>query len=71
VRRRWDLEGLREAVLRSQDERRLVARALATGHRHRWDWVPSAEGGFVGGGDDLYAVQRARRLERAPGRSAG
>ena len=33
VRRRWDLGALRDAVLRSQDERRLVARALATGRR--------------------------------------
>ncbi|HZB76096.1 MAG TPA: hypothetical protein VE526_07725, partial [Solirubrobacteraceae bacterium] len=71
VRRRWDLEGLRDAVLRSQDERRLVARALATGRRHRWDRVPSADGAVVEGGDDLYAVQRARRLESTRGPRAG
>jgi len=69
VRRRWDLDALRDAVLRSQDERRLVARALATGRRHSWEWVPPVEGGFVrSGDDDLYAVQRGRRLDSTPGR---
>ena len=69
VRRRWDLDALRDAVLRSQDERHLVARALATGRRHRWGWVPPAEDGFVRGGDDLYDVQRRRRLDSPTGRS--
>ena len=69
VRRRWDLGALRDAVLRSQDERRLVAQALATGRRHRWGWVPPSEDGFVRGGDDLYAVQRRRRLDSPTGGS--
>ena len=49
VARRWDLDALREAVLHSQDERRLVARALGTGRRERWSYVPPPDAGLRGG----------------------
>jgi choline-sulfatase len=38
--RRWDLAGLREQVLESQAQRRLVAAALATGAHTPWDHQP-------------------------------
>jgi choline-sulfatase len=66
VQRRWDLDSLREAVLRSQDERRVVARALGTGRAENWSYVPPPDAGFVQGRDDLYAVQRRLRLDAVP-----
>ena len=63
VERRWDLDALRAEVLHSQDERRVVARALRTGRVERWSHVPPSEAGYVQGGDDLYALQRRMRLE--------
>jgi choline-sulfatase len=66
VQRRWDLEALHAAVLRSQDERRLVARALGTGRAENWSYVPPPDAGFVQGRDDLYAVQRRLRLDAVP-----
>jgi choline-sulfatase len=63
VERRWDMPALNEAVLRSQDERRLVVDALRNGRRPGWSFVPRAAAEFVGGSDDLYEFQRRARLE--------
>ena len=71
VRRRWDLGALREEVLHSQAERRLVARALNAGARTDWTYVPPADAGFVRGADDLYAVQRRLRLDGTTEGSGG
>lgn len=65
VLRRWDLDDLRDAVLRSQDERRVVVRALREGRGADWTYVPPPDAGFVQGRDDLYAVQRRLRLDAA------
>jgi choline-sulfatase len=70
VERRWDMTALREAVLRSQDERRLVIDALRRGTPPRWSFVPGADASMVGGGDDLYEFHRRARLD-APGRRPG
>jgi choline-sulfatase len=67
VRRRWGLRGLNEAVLRSQEQRRVVVAGLCRGRPPRWSFVPDAGDGFVGGSDDLYEFQRRARLD-APGR---
>ncbi|KAL2869805.1 putative choline sulfatase [Aspergillus lucknowensis] len=40
VRARWDLESIREDVLRSQRRRRLVYSSLIKGHPEIWDWEP-------------------------------
>ena len=40
--RRWDLPALHAAVLRSQDERRLVVEALRSGRPAPWSFVPAA-----------------------------
>ena len=69
VERRWDMPALRDAVLRSQDERRFVVEALRRGTRPRWSFVPTAQADFVGGSDDLYEFQRRARLD-APVASA-
>jgi choline-sulfatase len=66
VARRWDMPTLRDAVLRSQDERRVVVDALRRGRSASWSFVPGADAEFVGGRDDLYAFQRRARLD-APG----
>jgi len=41
--RRWDMQLLRERVLRSQADRRLVARGLATGDHTPWDFQPHVD----------------------------
>ena len=66
VSRRWDMPALRDAVLRSQDERRVVVDALRRGRSASWSFVPQADAEFVGGRDDLYEFQRRARLD-APG----
>ncbi|KAJ0425091.1 alkaline-phosphatase-like protein [Aspergillus carlsbadensis] len=40
VHTRWDLESIREDVLRSQRRRRLVYSSLIKGHPQIWDWEP-------------------------------
>jgi choline-sulfatase len=67
VERRWDMPALHAAVLRSQEERRLVVAALNTGRPASWNFVPRSDGEYVGGKDDLYEFQRRARLD-APGR---
>jgi choline-sulfatase len=41
--RRWDLEGLRSAVIDSQRRRRLVHRALTAGRITPWDYEPRSD----------------------------
>jgi choline-sulfatase len=67
VERRWDMPALHAAVLRSQEERRLVVAALNTGRPASWSFVPRSDGVYIGGKDDLYERQRRARLD-APGR---
>ena len=63
VRRRWDMPALRAQVLRSQDERRLVVKALRRGRPASWSFDPGAAAEFVRGRDDLYEFQRRARLD--------
>jgi choline-sulfatase len=65
--RRWDLGALRERVLQSQEERRLVAGALRAGRPTSWNFLPRADGEYVRGRDDLYALQRRARLDAPDG----
>jgi choline-sulfatase len=67
VERRWDMPALHAAVLRSQEERRLVVAALNEGRPTSWNFVPRADAEYVGGKEDLYEFQRRARLD-APGR---
>jgi choline-sulfatase len=60
---RWDLPALKAAVLRSQEERRLVASALDTGRPTSWNYIPRSDGAYVTGNDDLYELQRRARLD--------
>jgi choline-sulfatase len=66
VARRWDLAGLKSAVLRSQEERRIVVSALRHGRPPRWDHVPANDARYVRGKDDLYELQRRARLDAPP-----
>jgi choline-sulfatase len=63
VQRRWDMPLLREQVLRSQDERRLVVEALHVGRPASWNFVPQPDREFVQGRADLYEFQRQARVE--------
>jgi choline-sulfatase len=65
VRRRWDLEALREQVLASQERRRLVARALAEGKPPVWDYSPpdDSRDRYVRG-EDFWAPFGQARLRR-------
>jgi choline-sulfatase len=67
VERRWDMPALHAAVLRSQEERRLVLAGLRRGVPPRWSFLPRADAEYVSGDDDLYERQRRSRLD-APGR---
>ena len=61
---RWDLERLDAAVRASQQARRLVARALATGTLTSWDH-PTLEpdGPYIRSGQDFWSrLERARRV---------
>jgi choline-sulfatase len=58
---RWDLVELDREVRASQERRRLVARALATGDVTDWDH-PDGEGPYIRTGDDFWeTLERARR----------
>jgi choline-sulfatase len=63
VERRWDLPALHAAVLRSQEERRLVVDALRSGRPAPWSFVPEPDGPRLQGADDLYEFQRRARLD--------
>jgi len=63
VERRWDLPTLREQVLRSQSERRVVVEALRVGQPASWNFLPRSDHEYVRGRDDLYELQRRARLD--------
>ena len=69
---RWDLPALRAEVLASQRQRRLVARALATGTITRWDHMApdDAPDRYISSGRDFWGALEQARLaapdERAP-----
>jgi hypothetical protein len=65
VGRGWDLEALERRVFASQRERRLIMQGLAEGPATTWAFAPSAaaSSGYVGGGADLYEIQRRARLD--------
>jgi choline-sulfatase len=63
VERHWDLPALHAAVLRSQEERRLVVDALRRGRPARWSFVPESDVPLLQGADDLFEFQRRARLD--------
>jgi choline-sulfatase len=62
---RLDLAEIERRALASQRERRLVARALATGEVAAWDYQPHVDASmqYVRNRADLYELQRRARLE--------
>ena len=62
---RWDLHDLRDRVLASQHQRRLISRALDQGTHTPWDYQPEADGAmrYVRSRADLYDLQRRARLD--------
>jgi choline-sulfatase len=67
IANRWDLRDLGDRVLASQDERRLIARALNRGAHTSWDFLPEPDGAmrYVRSRADLYELQRLARLDSA------
>ena len=65
ARERWDLVGLRERVITSQDERRRVIAALGRGTPPAWDHEPRfpASEQYVRSREDMFELQRRARLE--------
>ena len=62
VTARWDLERLDDEVRASQERRRLVARALATGERTIWDHpTDNPAGPYIRSGDDFWRTLEAAR----------
>jgi len=63
----WDLPGLRERVLASQRDRRLVGGALNQGTCTSWDYQPSVNDAlrYVRSRADLYELQKNARLDPA------
>jgi choline-sulfatase len=61
----WDLVALRERVLASQVDRRVVSQALGHGEAAAWDYEPrfDASRQYVRNRDDMYELQRRARLE--------
>ena len=61
---RWDLPALRTEVLASQRQRRLVARALATGAITRWDHMApdDAPDRYISSGRDFWGALEQSRL---------
>ncbi len=69
VEGRWDLTGLRAAVLDSQRRRRLIHHALIQGRIAPWDYEPRLDAAGVyyrNYGQDLPDPDRALRLPRPP-----
>lgn len=64
---RWDLAGLRERVLASQRDRRLIGQALNRGAYPSWDYQPHANKAmrYVRSRADLYQLQQNARLDSA------
>ena len=59
---RWDLDSLDAEVRESQARRRLVARALSTGHATTWDQpTDDLPGPYIRTGDDFWATLAANR----------
>lgn len=63
--RRLDLADIDRRVRESQRERRLISRALSTGHHRSWDFQPDGDAAdrWVRHRADLYALQRRDRLD--------
>jgi choline-sulfatase len=63
----WDLAGLRDRVLASQRDRRLVGGALNQGTYTSWDYQPSVNDAlrYVRSRADLYELQKNARLDPA------
>jgi choline-sulfatase len=61
---RWDLGGLRERLLESQESRRLVVQALATGTVTAWDYRVPDDGPdrYVSSGRDFWGALEQARL---------
>jgi choline-sulfatase len=61
---RWNLSALRREVLASQERRRLIARALATGRITRWDHVApdDAPDRYISSGRDFWGALEQSRL---------
>jgi choline-sulfatase len=61
---RWDLTGLRERLLASQESRRLVVQALATGTITAWDYRVPDDGldRYVSSGRDFWGALEQARL---------
>jgi choline-sulfatase len=61
----WDLAGLRERVLASQRDRRLIGQALSRGTYASWDYQPSVNDvlRYVRSRADLYQLQKNARLD--------
>jgi choline-sulfatase len=61
---RWDLAELRRTVVASQQSRRLVVRALATGALTHWDHVVPDDGGerYISSGRDFWSALEQSRL---------
>jgi choline-sulfatase len=65
--RRWDLDGLRNAVIDSQRRRRLVHRALTAGRIAPWDYEPRSDPSteyYRNYGNNLPDPDRSVRLPR-------
>jgi len=64
VRKTWDLETLREDVIRNQKMRMMVYRALNKGKSQDWDVEPNAPAlmKFVRGNDMFPELERVRYL---------
>ncbi len=67
VAARWDLASLREKVVTSQRNRRLIADALAEGEQSAWDYREGDDRGarYVRG-RDFWAPFKRARLRRQP-----
>jgi choline-sulfatase len=63
---RWDLAALRETMLASQAQRRLIVRALTTGRLAKWDHVPVDDGSgrYISSGRDFWTTLEGSRLAR-------
>jgi choline-sulfatase len=63
----WDLAGLRERVLASQRDRRLIGQAMSRGTYASWDYQPSVNDAlrYVRSRADLYQLQKNARLDSA------
>jgi choline-sulfatase len=65
LERRLDLGAIRDRVLASQHDRRLVERGLARGLHTAWDYEPRVDASmqYVRARSDLYELQRRARME--------